>query len=53
MNSSFVCISTILNSKIDLDTLVSFLNELSSKALCGYLQLNSIYEGKSNKKRVI
>ena len=53
MNSSFVCISTMLASKIEIPILVSFSTEVSCKALCGYLQLDSIYDGNANKKRVI
>ena len=37
MNASFVCISTILTSKIPIPCLISFLNELSCKGLRDYL----------------
>ena len=37
MNASSVCISTILASKIEIPILISFLNEVSCKALRGYL----------------
>ena len=50
MNASFVCISIILASKIELPILISFLNKVSCKALLGYLQLNSIYDGNANNK---
>ena len=53
MNASFVCISTILASKIEIPILISILNEVLCKTLRGYLQLNSIYDGNANRKRVI
>ena len=50
MNASFACISIILASKIEIPILISFLNKVSCKALLGYLQFNSIYDGNANKK---
>ena len=50
MNASFVYISIILASKIEIPILISFLNKVSCKALLGYLQFSSIYDGNANKK---
>ena len=51
MKSSFVCISILVKSKIPKNTLINFLNEVSSQSLRSYLSLANIYDGDSNKKK--
>ena len=51
MNSSFVCISTLVKSNIGRQTLIHFLNEVSSQSLRYYLKLANIYDGNCNKKK--
>ena len=51
MNSSFVCISTLVKSNIGRQTLIHFLNEVSSQSLRYYLKLTNIYDGNCNKKK--
>ena len=53
MNSSLVCISMLVKKIIHKQCLIYFLNEQSSKSLRDYLRLANIYDGNSNKKRVI
>ena len=53
MNSSFVCISVLIKNNINKPSLINFLNEVSSKSLRDYLKIANIYDGSSNKKRVI
>ena len=51
MNSSFVCISTLVKSNIGRQTLIHFLNEVSSQSLRYYLKLANIYDRNCNKKK--
>ena len=51
MNSSLVCISILLKNNINKPSLISFLNEVSTKSLGNYLKLANIYDGNSNKKK--
>ena len=51
MNSSFVCISTLIKSKLDMNCVINHLNEVSSQSLRSYLRLANIYDGNSNKKK--
>ena len=51
MKSSFVCISILVKSKIPKNSLINFLNEVSSQSLRSYLRLANIYDGNSNKKK--
>ena len=44
MNSSFVCISTLVKSNIARQALIHFLNEVSSQPLRYYLKLANIYD---------
>ena len=53
MNSSFTGISINVKSNISKPCLINFLNEVSSRALRGYLGLANVYDGNANKKRVI
>ena len=50
-NSSFVCISILLKSRIPKNCLTNYLNEVSSQWLRSYLTLANIYNGNSNKKK--
>ena len=50
MNSSFVCISILLKSKLPKKNLINRLNEISSQSVRSYLRLDNIYDGNSNKK---
>ena len=51
MNSSFVCISIFVKSKLPKNCLINHLNEISSQSLRSYLRLANIYDGNSNKKK--
>ena len=51
MKSSFVCISILVKSKIPKNSLINFLNEVSSQSLRSYLSLANIYDGDPNKKK--
>ena len=51
MNSSFVCISILVKSKLPKNCLINHLNEISSQSLRSYLRLVNIYDGNSNKKK--
>ena len=51
MNSSFVCISILVKSKLTKNCLINHLNEISSQSLRSYLRLANIYDGNSNKKK--
>ena len=51
MNSSFVCISILVKSKLPKNCLINDLNEVSSQFLRSYLRLSNIYDGNSNKKK--
>ena len=51
MNSSFVCISILVKSKLPKNCLINHLNEISSQSLRSYLRLANIYDGISNKKK--
>ena len=51
MNSSFVCISILVKSKLPKNCLINHLNEISSQSLRSYLRLANIYDGNSNKKK--
>ena len=52
MNSSLACTGILVKSNISRQCLIKFLNELSSSALRGYLELAEVYSGNANKKRV-
>ena len=49
MNSSFVCISILIKSKLDMNCVINHLNEVSSQSLRSYLRLANIYDFNSNK----
>ena len=51
MNSSFVCISILVISRLPKNCLINYLNEVSSQSLRSYLLLANIYGGSSNKKK--
>ena len=51
MNSSFVCISILVKSKLPKKSLINRLNEISSQSVRSYLRLANIYDGNSNKKK--
>ena len=51
MNSSFVCISILVKSKLPKKNLINRLNEISSQSVRSYLRLANIYDGNSNKKK--
>ena len=51
MNSSFVCISILVKSKLPNNCLINHLNEISVQSLRSYLRLANIYDGNSNKKK--
>ena len=51
MNSSFVCISILVKSRLPKNYLINYLNEVSSQSLRSYLRLANIYDGNSNKKK--
>ena len=51
MNSSFVCISILVKSRLPKNCLINYLNEVSSQSLRSYLRLANIYDGNSNKKK--
>ena len=51
MNSSFVCISILVKSKLPKNCLINHLIEISSQSLRSYLRLANIYDGNSNKKK--
>ena len=50
MNSSFVCFSIWVKSKLPKNCLINHLNEVSSQSLRSYLRLANIFNGNSNKK---
>ena len=51
MNSSLVCISVLVKSRLPMKCLVNYLNEVSSQSLRSYLRLANIYDGNSNNKK--
>ena len=51
INSSLVCISVLVKSRLPMKCLVNYLNEVSSQSLRTYLRLANIYDGNSNKKK--
>ena len=51
MNSSFLCISILVKSRIPKNCLISYLNEVSCQSLRSYLRLANIYDGCSNKRK--
>ena len=51
MNSSFLCISTLVKSNIPENTLINFLNEVIIQSLKNYLRLANVYDGNANKKK--
>ena len=51
MNSSFVCISILVKSKLPKNCLINHLNEISSQSLRCYLRQANFYDGNSNKKK--
>ena len=51
MNSAFVVISTLVKSDIGEKCLISFLMNVSTKALKDYLECANIYKGTSPKKK--
>ena len=51
MNSSFVCISILVESRLPENCLIKHLNEVSSQSLRSYLRLANIYHGNFNKKK--
>ena len=53
MNSSFVAISTPVKSNLGERCLIKALMNISSQSLRAYLRLANIYDGNSNKKRLI
>ena len=48
----YFCIIAKIKSNISKPCLINFLNEVSSPALRGYLELADVYDGNTNKKRV-
>ena len=51
MNSSFVCISILVKSRLPKNCLINYLNEVSSQSQRTYLRLANIYDGTSNEKK--
>ena len=51
MNSSFLCISTLVKSNIPENCLINFLNEVIIQSLKNYLRLANVYDGNANKKK--
>ena len=51
MNSSFLCKSILVKSKILKNCLINYLNEVSNQSLRSYLRLANIYDGCSNKRK--
>ena len=51
MNSSFVCISILVKSRLPKNCLINYLNEVSSQSQRRYLRLANIYDGTSNEKK--
>ena len=51
MNSSFVCISILIKSKLPMNCFINHLNKVSSQSLRSQLRLANIYDGNSNKKK--
>ena len=51
MNSSLVCISIFVKSKLSKNCLINYLNEMLSQSLRSYLRLANIYDGNCNKKK--
>ena len=51
MNSSFVCISILLKSKLPKNCLINYLSEVSSQSIRSYLRLANVYDGNCNKKK--
>ena len=48
MNSSLACIGILVKSNISRQCLIKFLNEVSSSALRGYLELAELCDGNAN-----
>ena len=51
MDSSCLCISILLKSNIPDNSLINFLNEVTSQSLRNYLRLANVYDGNANKKK--
>ena len=51
MNSSFVCISILVKSKLPKNCLINHVIEISNQSLRGCFRLAYIYDGNSNKKK--
>ena len=51
MNSSFLCISTLVKSNFPENSLINFLNEVIIQSLKNYLRLANVYDGNANKKK--
>ena len=51
MNSSLVCIGTLVESNISKHCLINFLNNVSSSALHMDLGAAEVYDGNANKKK--
>ena len=51
MNSSFLCISTLVKSNIPENSLINLLNEVIIQSLKNYLRLANVYDGYANKKK--
>ena len=51
MNSSFLCISTLVKSNIPENSLINFLNEVIIQSLKNYLRLANVYDGNADKKK--
>ena len=51
MNSSFLCISTLVKSNIPENSLINLLNEVIIQSLKNYLRLANVYDGNANKKK--
>ena len=51
MNSSFICISMLVKSRLPKNCLINYLNEVSSQSQRRYLRLANTYDGTSNKKK--
>ena len=51
MNSSFLCISTLVKSNIPENSLINFSNEVIIQSLKNYLRLANVYDGNADKKK--
>ena len=51
LNSSLVCISILVKSRLPMKCLVNYLIKVSSQSLRSYLRLANIYDGNSNNKK--